>query len=225
METKTKKELILEELKIAKEIDLNSNDNELMFKFAHTSDMLYLKESFDKAQVRAFNTKGTFIENINIYNITGACINAKNKCIYMSHGIDNEIGYVCKDISLHIDIHNNYVILLKLDDESFRSIMFNRLPELELNEKTMLLCEGRHDIPQAIDGAIFPSVVNPTDINALQRTVREKLENVTHLKLYVTGLTVALIEVINYCSMFDIELTLYHYNKDTNNYYAQDVYL
>lgn len=91
--------------------------------------------------------------------------------------------------------------------------------------KTMCLCEGRHDIPQAVDGAIFPSVVNPTDINALQRIVREKLENVTKLDLYVTGLTVALIEVINYCSLYDIELKLYHYNRDTDSYYTQDVYI
>lgn len=97
--------------------------------------------------------------------------------------------------------------------------------EVNSTKKTMCLCEGRHDIPQAVDGAICPSVVNPTDINALQRIVREKLENVTHLKLYVTGLTVALVEVINYCSVYDIELTLYHYNRDTDSYYTQDVYL
>ena len=220
-ETKTRKELILEELKIVKEFDLNSN--ELTFELAHISDMLYLKESFDKAKIRAFYTQGMYIENNNIYNITGACINTENKCIYISYGVDNEIGYSYKDISLHIDIHNNYVILLKLNDNSFRSIMLNRVPEL--NEKTMCLCEGRHDIPQAVDGAIFPSIVNPTDINALQRIVREKLENVTHLKLYVTGLTVALIEVINYCSLYDIELTLYHYNRDTNDYYEQIVHV
>lgn len=222
MYEKTRKELILEELKVTKEIDLNSDD-ELIFKFAHVSDMLYLKESFDKANIRAFYTQGTFIENNNIYNITGMCINTENKCIYISYGIDNEMGYSYKDISLHIDIHNNYVILLKLNDNSFRSIRFNGVPEF--NEKIMCLCKGRHYIPQAVDDAIFPQIVNPTDIDALQRTVREKLQDVTHLRLYVTGLTVALIEVINYCSMFDIELTLYHYNKDTNSYYEQDVYL
>ena len=101
--------------------------------------------------------------------------------------------------------------------------MFNKAPEL--NEKIMCLCEARHDIPQAVDGAIFPSVFNPADINALQRIVREKLENVTHLKLYVTGLTVALIEVINYCNIYDIDLKLYHYNRNTNDYYEQIVHI
>ena len=102
--------------------------------------------------------------------------------------------------------------------------------ELKVTEKvnstkTMSLCKDRHDIPQAVDGAIFPSVVDPTDINALQRIVYEKLENITNLELYVTGLTVALVEVINYCSVYDIELKLYHYNRDTDSYYTQDVYL
>ena len=220
MHEKTRKELILEELKITKEIDLNSDD-ELMFKFAHISDMLYLKESFDKAKIRAFYTQGMFIENNNIYNITGACINTENKFIHISYGIDNEIGYSYKDISLHIDIHNNYVILLKLNDNSFRSIMLNRVPEP--NKKIMYLCEARHDIPQAVDGAIFPQTIDVTNLKEMHRIVKHKLKDVTHLTLYVTGATVALVNVINYCSIRNIELRLMHYNKDTNDYYPQIV--
>lgn len=45
------------------------------------------------------------------------------------------------------------------------------------------------------------------------------------LDVYVTGLTVALVEVINFCSLYDIKLVLYHYDKYTKNYYTQDVYL
>ena len=45
------------------------------------------------------------------------------------------------------------------------------------------------------------------------------------LDVYVTGLTVALVEVINFCSLYGIKLVLYHYDKYTKNYYTQDVYL
>ena len=45
------------------------------------------------------------------------------------------------------------------------------------------------------------------------------------LDLYVTGLTVALIEVINFCNLYGVGLVLYHYDKLLDIYYKQDVYL
>jgi len=83
------------------------------------------------------------------------------------------------------------------------------------------LCEGRHNIPQATDGAIFPQVVNPLDIEGMAAVVATKLQDVTDVNLYVTGLTVALVEVIKYCYFNDINLTLYHYDKNSNIYYPQ----
>lgn len=100
----------------------------------------------------------------------------------------------------------------------------------------MGLCEGRHEIPQVTDGYIFPSEVNPTDIDGLRRTAWNKLcetyknkgldidVDMPVLHLYVTGLTVALVEVINVCRKLDITLRLYHYNRETNDYYVQIVY-
>lgn len=215
-----KKELILEELNLIKEIDLNST--ELTTKLLHVSDMLYLNtELFNKANLRAFYTQGMFIENHNLYNITGMCINTTNNNIYISYNIINEVGYVCDDIQLYIDRNNNYVLLLSLNDGSFRTIRFEKNPEL--NEKIMCLCEGRHDIPQAVDGAIFPQTIDVTNLKEMHRIVKHKLKDVTHLTLYVTGLTVALVKVINYCSIRNIELRLMHYNKDTNDYYPQIV--
>jgi len=86
------------------------------------------------------------------------------------------------------------------------------------------LCEGRHNIPHVTD-YIFPSVVNPTDIVGLKETIEKKFETMKYanVNLYVTGLTVALVEVIKYCLKNDIKLTLYHYNKEDNNYYPQTV--
>lgn len=90
----------------------------------------------------------------------------------------------------------------------------------------MGLCEGRHAIPQVTDGYIFPSEVNPTDIDALCDMACNKLslyDNEIAINLYVTGLTVALVTVINICRSNNIKLTLYHYNRDTNDYFPQEV--
>lgn len=99
----------------------------------------------------------------------------------------------------------------------------------------MGLCEGRHAIPEVTDGYIFSSEVNPTDLrelnsiavdklmDACEKEYNDKKQIVEHLNLYVTGLTVALIEVLNICKIYNIRVTLYHYNRDTNSYYPQEV--
>ena len=89
--------------------------------------------------------------------------------------------------------------------------------------KKMCLCEGRHTIPEAVDGAIYGNMLNPLDMVGMQATAAEKLAGVQALDLYVTGLTVALIEVINYCHANGVNLTLWHFNRDTGNYYPQPV--
>lgn len=45
----------------------------------------------------------------------------------------------------------------------------------------------------------------------------------TAVHLYVTGLTPLLISAVNYCRLFNINLTLYHYNTATNTYVAQAI--
>ena len=70
--------------------------------------------------------------------------------------------------------------------------------------KRMVLCKGRHDMPSEVQEAIFDCEVNPLDPNGLLREViqSKKLENIDCLILYVTGLTVALVAVMNACKMF-----------------------
>lgn len=94
------------------------------------------------------------------------------------------------------------------------------------------LCEGRHPIPQATDGAIFGSVIE--DVTAVYRLEEEALksiqdicskagvENCIHINLYVTGLTVALIAVLNAVRR-KMQVTLWHYNNATGEYYSQEV--
>ena len=91
----------------------------------------------------------------------------------------------------------------------------------ENEEKTLALCEGRHKMPDVVEGAIFDNIINPLDVEGLEKTASEKLADVQQLTLYVTGLTVALVAVINICHAKGIKLTLMHFNRDAGNYYQQ----
>jgi hypothetical protein len=92
-------------------------------------------------------------------------------------------------------------------------------------ELNIALCKGRHDIPQAKDGAIFPTNIDPLDLKLMETTVIDFFNNMdaTSVNLYVTGLTVALVEVVKYCYQENINLTLHHFNRDTGTYYPQVV--
>ena len=114
------------------------------------------------------------------------------------------------------------------------------------------LCQGRHEIPQATDGYIFDEITDVKDLKAMRDTMLNfHLNNRVcqfnqcndclsceeywgcggmnsafyhmHLNIYVTGLTVALIEALTYCACHSISVTLYHFDRDTNDYFAQEV--
>lgn len=90
-------------------------------------------------------------------------------------------------------------------------------------EKYMLLCKDRHNIPEAADGAVFDYSVNPLAVSEMEAQAAAVLAGTEKLNLYVTGLTVALVAVINACRRLNIGLTLYHYNRDSGTYYPQKV--
>lgn len=105
------------------------------------------------------------------------------------------------------------------------------------------LCRGRHEIP-AVEDYIFQQELDPLDIKGMFSTIdgffKTHLEWGQHLRasqwgyednmvytsndevnLYVTGLTVAVAEVIRYCYHNGIALTLYHYDRASGEYYPQ----
>ena len=84
------------------------------------------------------------------------------------------------------------------------------------------LCKGRHEI-KGVSEYIFEEEINPLDISCLNETVETRLAGVASLELYVTGLSVALVAVINYCCANLVPLTLWHYNRDNGDYYPQVV--
>lgn len=88
---------------------------------------------------------------------------------------------------------------------------------------TLALCEGRHEMPDCVEGYIYPQTLNPLDVSGLEEQAFDILWNVGELDLYVTELTVALVAVINVCRRMGILLTLFHYNREEGKYYEQEV--
>ena len=89
------------------------------------------------------------------------------------------------------------------------------------------LCAGRHEIPQATDGAIYSAINDVTDIGTLDEIAALALvpyyKGNGEVNVYVTGLTVALVSVINVACSHGVNLTLWHYNAANGNYYPQEV--
>ena len=97
-----------------------------------------------------------------------------------------------------------------------------------MNTLNIALCAGRHEIPQATDGAIYPqTIADPTDLTGLERTAAAALSGYARgwgmVNLYVTGMTAALCAVINVACSAGVRLTLWHYNSQTGGYYPQEI--
>ena len=107
--------------------------------------------------------------------------------------------------------------------------------EVNFKEFNIGLCKNKHNILEVTDGYIFPSEINLTDSVEISQKVFNKIYPISienhskeiRINLYTTGINVAsnvaLIEVINICKVLKINLVVYHYNKDINDYYPQSV--
>lgn len=101
--------------------------------------------------------------------------------------------------------------------------------------KKVSLCLGRHTMP-LVEDSIFPTKVDPLNVHELEETafmrIHElvKIGHVDEIQLYVTGLSVALLAVINAWHTYKklaphlkTQLVAYHYNRDDDTYYAQQI--
>lgn len=85
------------------------------------------------------------------------------------------------------------------------------------------LCQGRHDIP-GVDTYIFGNEVDPLDTEGLRKQAYHAIpKDATSITLYVTGLSVALLAVVDVCFARQISLTAMHYDRNSNSYYRQIV--
>lgn len=92
------------------------------------------------------------------------------------------------------------------------------------------LIKGRHKIPEVNGLYIFNEPVDPTDVIGIDEIAIARIKQLFNspdeersMNLYVTGLTVALVAIINACRMYHIKLILWHYNRDTDHYFPQVV--
>ena len=91
--------------------------------------------------------------------------------------------------------------------------------------ENLCLCASRHPMPDVVTGSIFETDVNPLDVDGLEHQALRRLQPLKgdSLNLYVTGLTVALIAALNACYKLDIDVTLKHFDRNSNTYYSQKV--
>ena len=148
---------------------------------------------------------------------------------YDSNGVLTESEYKISDLikgtCVELDVDN---MDIEIDVESFANYILKRIHVIcrkKVESVSMALCESHHAIPQATDGTIFGSELDPLATTELETEAYNKLKGleVKNLNLYVTGLTVALVSVINACRKLNIKLTLWHYDRDKGKYYPQSV--
>lgn len=91
------------------------------------------------------------------------------------------------------------------------------------------LVKGRHEIPQVQGKYIFEEDINPVDVEGTQLKAFNVLSEIkendpqTWLDIYVTGLTMALIATLNAARQLDLNVTLYHFDRETGEYFPQAV--
>ena len=102
----------------------------------------------------------------------------------------------------------------------------------------IMTCEGRHPIPKADDGGIFPMVIErPTDGEWMRKHAEKELFkmfdcdpdiglsdsefNEIKVNLFVTGFTPATLAIVATCVRNSIPLTCWHYDAATGDYWAQ----
>ena len=85
------------------------------------------------------------------------------------------------------------------------------------------LIKGRHDIP--VDRYIFDKIDDVTDQETLMNIAYHFIKKIDAdvLEIYVTGLTVALIATLNVCKILGVQAVLYHYDRESETYYEQEV--
>ena len=75
--------------------------------------------------------------------------------------------------------------------------------------------KGRLEIKE-VQEYVFESIPDPTDVKGTERMAYDRLSNLKSpckVELYVTGLTMAVISVINAASALAVPITLMHYDR------------
>ena len=108
------------------------------------------------------------------------------------------------------------------------------------------VCAGRHEMP--CTEFVFPKEINPLNVRALEYHAYESLQKIAkqnglersacvespchsveyvvylydvEVRLYVTGLTVAVVAALKAAPALFASISLMHYDKNSNSYYEQ----
>lgn len=99
---------------------------------------------------------------------------------------------------------------------------------VEVDAPVWQLCDSRHDNPIANMGGLLPKcLTNPMDMYGMKKDILNKIK--PHygfgdtLFCVVTGMSSALVALINACSALDVELKLLHFDIVHECYQIQDV--
>ena len=97
-----------------------------------------------------------------------------------------------------------------------------------MEDKKFGLCEGRHKISGVTEYIFGNTIADPTDTQGLKREAfafltDKGVKSTECIDIYVTGLTVALIAAINAAKEIGVIVTLYHFDRETGNYFEQSV--
>lgn len=95
-------------------------------------------------------------------------------------------------------------------------------------ERNFGLCEGRHEIDGVTEYIFGNTIADPTDTEGLKEEalaffMDNGVKSTECINIYVTGLTVALIAAINAAKEVGASVTLYHFDRETGNYFEQSV--
>lgn len=101
--------------------------------------------------------------------------------------------------------------------------MENVFPRLRIGRVAeFALCAGRHEMP--VDEAIFEKIEDPTNYSLMEDQANHKIEEgVFELRVFVTGLTAAMLAVTKVCAKRNIRLVALHYDPTTGKYREQVV--
>lgn len=102
-----------------------------------------------------------------------------------------------------------------------RKIYWARVFELKFG-----LVQGRHELP--VEAYIFDKIDDPTNLNKMTSVAMDWVSTLPKgemVEIYVTGLTVALVEVLNALKLSDYRGTVYlmHYDSKKGDYFPQVV--
>ena len=101
-----------------------------------------------------------------------------------------------------------------------------RRKKMRKNNQLMVV-KGRHRIinnqKQEITDFVFDEIVDVRNIDEMQAIADSKIASISsdRIHLYITGLTVAVITVINAVIKYNKKIVFWHYDRETETYYPQ----